>query len=94
MQLILHTIDTNDDGNPSLEYMVGVRGRIRPYADGSHPTTMVEIRHVPPITLSPLIPMTTYANNRLLPAHIHPIEGIITAIAMVGGGLVVIRQFL
>ena len=28
------------------------------------------------------------------PAHIHPIEGIIAAIAMVGDGLVILRQFL
>ena len=78
--------------------MVARRRRPRPYTYPTptvhHPTTMVEIRHVPPITLSPLIPMATSPNNRLLPTHIHPIEGIITAIAMVGGGLVVLRQFL
>ena len=59
-----------------------------------HPTTIVEIRDVSPITLSPLIPMATSAATRLFPALIHPIEGIIVAIATVGGGLVIIRQVL
>ena len=72
--------------------------RPRPYTYPTptvhHLTTMVEIRDVSPITLSPLIPMATSATTRLFPAHIHPIEGIIAAIATVGGGLVILRQFL
>jgi len=38
--------------------------------------------------------MATSAATRLFPALIHPIEGIIVAIATVGGGLVIIRQVL
>ena len=38
--------------------------------------------------------MATSAATRLFPALIHPIEGIIAAIATVGGGLVIIRQVL
>ena len=72
--------------------------RQRPYTYPTptvhHPTTIVKIRDVSPITLSPLIPMATSATTRLFPAHLHPIEGIFAAIAMVGGGLVILRQFL
>ena len=66
--------------------------RQRPYTYPTptvhHPTTIVKIRDVSPITLSPLIPMATSAATSLFPALIHPIEGIIAAIATVGGGLV------
>ena len=38
--------------------------------------------------------MDTSATTRLFPALIHHIEGIIAAIATVGGGWVILRQFL
>ena len=58
------------------------------------PSAIVEIydfsTNIPPI----LIPVNSNANTRLFPASIHPIEGFIAAITIIGDGLVVPRQIL
>ena len=78
--------------------MVARRRRPRPYTYPTstvhHRSTVVEIHDMSTNPPSLLIPVDTSSTTRLFPAHIHPIEGIIAAIAMVGGGLVVLRQFL
>ena len=59
-----------------------------------HPTAIVETRNVSTNPSSLLIPVNPIASTRLSIAHIHPIEGIIAANAMVGIGLMVPRQIL
>ena len=68
MQCILQTTNTNAASNPSPESGSSVAAPEAVYVLGvHHPMTIVEIRDVSPITLSPPIPMTTYAYNRLFP---------------------------
>ena len=57
-----------------------------------HPTAIVEIPDVTTNPTSLLIPVNPVATTRLSIAHIHPIEGIIAAIVIVGDELVVPRQ--
>ena len=57
-----------------------------------HPTAIVETPDVSTNPTSLLIPVNPVAITRVSIAHIHPIEGIIAAIVIVGDGLVVSRQ--
>jgi len=78
--------------------MIARRRRQRPYTYRTptvhHPTTIVEIPDVWSYPLSILIPVDTAVTTRLSITHIHPIEGIIAAITIVGDGLVVLHQIL
>jgi len=55
------------------------------------PPMMTKISDLSPITSSLLILVNSTANTRLFPASIHPMEGFIAAIAIVGVGLAVLR---
>ena len=71
---------------------------LRPYTYPTttvhHQRTIVEIHDILTNTPSILTPVDITAAMRLSITHIHPIEGFIAAIATVGGGLAVLRQFL
>ena len=78
--------------------MVACRRRQRLYTcrtPTAHlPTTIVEIPDLSTYPPSLLIPVDTSATTRLSITHIHPIEGIIAAIKIVGDDLVVLQQIL